>query len=201
MWQDKLKKLKNQATSKIKAQTKPKPEEKEPTAEISFTDYCLKNNIKAIKNDTVNIKVPTIKTEKVFKQAYEHSNNQNFDFFDEFNSDATFFRHGQRNLPKELRNEKFKINAVLDLHNLNKLHALELLEQFINKHLESSSSCLKIIHGQGENSKNNQPVLMNMVRRYLQNLSEVIAYSFGSTKQGGNGVTIIKLGNRNHKDR
>ena len=196
MWQDKLKKLKHEVTSKIKAQTKPKPEGKEPTAEISFTDYCIKNNIKAIRNDTVNLKVPSIKKEKIFSQNYNQNNSQSFDFFDEFNSDATFFRHGQRNLPKELRNEKFKINAVLDLHNLNKLHALELLERFINENLESSTGCIKIIHGQGENSKNNQPVLLNMVRRYLQNLPQVIAYSYGSTRQGGNGVTVIKLGNK-----
>ena len=45
----------------------------------------------------------------------------------------SFFRHGQKNLPKELRSGKLTIRASLDLHSYSKAHALELLERFINQ--------------------------------------------------------------------
>ncbi len=193
MWHDKLKKLKKQSTLINKHQIEKLEQKNTPVNDVSFEDYCLKNNIKAISNDTIELHVPRqIKLVRKLDQPHESRQQQGFDFFDEFNSDAIFFRHGQRNLPKELRNEKFKINAVLDLHNYSKLHALDLLERFINAN--DKSSCLKVIHGQGENSANNQPVLMNIVRKYLQNLPQIIGYSYGSPKQGGNGVTIVKLG-------
>ncbi|AUR51570.1 hypothetical protein CUN60_04455 [Aquella oligotrophica] len=192
MWHDKLKKLKKQSTLISKNRIEKQESKNETLDDISFKDYCLKNNIKAISNDTVELQLTQIKLERKLIQPYESRQQEGFDFFDEYKSDATFFRYGQKNLPKELRNEKFRISAVLDLHNYSKLHALDLLERFINAN--DKASCLKIIHGQGENSINNQPVLMNIVRRYLQNLPQIIGYSYGSPKQGGNGVTIIKLG-------
>lgn len=56
-----------------------------------------------------------------------------FDFmmFDEQDSQKEFFKFGQRNLPKELRSVNFHWNAVLDLHNYTKAHAIDTLESFI----------------------------------------------------------------------
>lgn len=196
MWQDKLKQIKKHTKLKQKSLIENKQQAENLEMDISFNNYCQKNNVIALNNDTVELKPLNNKTKIILDDAFNKRNSRGFDFFDELASDIVFFRNGQRNLPKELRNEKFKINAVLDLHNFNKAHAIELLEQFINKNLELKSSCLKVIHGSGQNSKNNQPVLINIVRRYLQNIPQVVAYSYGGIKQGGNGVTIIKLSNK-----
>jgi len=189
MWQDKLKKLKKQ--------TKPVEKKKVSTVvpesrsqDIKFSDYCRENHIYPIKHDT--IEPVTLNPQPQRRINPEPTYYEQMDFFDELNSDATFYRHGQKNIPKELRLGKFKIDATLDLHNYSKAHALDLLDRFIDTN-NQNAKCIKIIHGQGTNSQNNHAVLLNIVRKYLQRLPQVIAYSYGSPKQGGNGITLVKL--------
>ncbi|HCY38868.1 MAG TPA: DNA mismatch repair protein MutS, partial [Neisseriales bacterium] len=102
-----------------------------------------------------------------------------------------YFRFGQRNLPKELRSGKYPIRAVLDLHNYTKAHALNILERFLEN--AQPSVCLKIIHGIGLNSANNEPVLLGTVRKYLEQHPQVLAYSYGAPQQGGMGITLVKI--------
>lgn len=102
-----------------------------------------------------------------------------------------FFSHGQKNLPKELRSGKIFFNRTIDVHNLTRNHALDLIERLIAS--ASSGDSLKIIHGVGLNSENNQPVLLGIIRKYLLLSPQILAYSYGSPEQGGNGVTLVKL--------
>lgn len=192
MWQKKLKTIKKQlpATPNVAKET-PKASEVKP---LSFGEYCQSLQITPLKTDIeiCQITKPSTKPRINLEQTLSTASHD-FEFFDEQDSVNEFFRHGQKNLPKELRSGKLTIRASLDLHSYSKAHALELLERFINQ--QSPGSCIKIIHGQGTNSAYNQAILLGVVRKYLSHMPQVLAYSYGTPAQGGNGVTLVKIGN------
>ena len=68
-------------------------------------------------------------------------------FIDEETALQEFFRHGQRQLPAELRNAKYPITLRIDLHQHTKTSALRRLEQLLEN--SSPAAVLLIIHGQG----------------------------------------------------
>lgn len=193
MWQKELKNIKKilpETTTKQNQETKPiKIDSKQ---DVNFSDYCQQLKIEPIKQDKIALTKPKeslIKIDysaKIIQQEFA-----DFDFIDAENSSREFFRHGQKNLPKELRSGKIRFNKVIDVHNMNKVHALNLLERLIDS--AKSGECIKIIHGVGLNSEYNQPVLLGTIRKYLQNISDVLAFTYGNPEQGGNGVTIVKL--------
>ena len=190
-WQKDLKLLKKQLPAK---NNKPATQQAgtstiEAPKEASFKDYCNSNYIKPLIQNTVatQLNIPTKKT--VISNSLL-SREPAIEFFAEDESKLEFYQFGQKNLPRDLRNGKFPINVSIDLHNYTKNHALDLLERFIKNHF---GKCIKIIHGYGLNSNNNKPILIGLVRKYLEYCPEVIAYTYGSPTQGGNGVTICKL--------
>lgn len=192
MWQKKLKKIKKQLPADTSpTKLAPKVPEIKP---LSFDEYCESLQVVPLKTE-VEIYQSTKPITKA-RPNLEHivpTLTQEFEFFDEQDSVNEFFRHGQKNLPKELRSGKLTIRASLDLHNYSKAHALELLERFIDQ--QAPGACIKIIHGQGTNSAYNQAILLGAVRKYLSHLPQVLAYSYGTPAQGGNGVTLVKIGN------
>ncbi len=192
MWQKKLKTIKKQlpATSPAVKPVTTAPD----TRQVNFSEYCQALQVVPLKAEVEiyqNSK-PATKQRSNLEQITP-TMSQEFEFFDEHDSTSEFFRHGQKNLPKELRSGKLSMRASLDLHSYSKAHALELLERFIEQ--QAPGACIKIIHGQGTNSAYNQAILLNAVRKYLSHLPQVLAYSYGTPTQGGNGVTLIKLGN------
>lgn len=197
MWQDKLKKLKKETNliRKLAAKATIDDIASKPQIEIKFSDYCQQNKIAPLIQDTIepHTRKPDGKPKPTLPEPQLSLGiGLGIDFFDEENSDLIFYRYGQRKLPQELRMNKYKIQATLELHNLNKAHAVDLLTRFIEQS-SNTKKCVKIIHGQGTNSPYNQPVLLNMVRKLLKHMPQVIGYSYGAPEQGGNGVTIIKL--------
>lgn len=192
MWQKQIKQLKKQVIlPKAEASKLTKDVETTPT-EINFKDYCASQQVQKLESDQIILRTKT-KTNKLIvpeNLISKHSNDA-FTMFDEQNSKPEYFRFGQRNLPKELRSGRYKINAVLDLHNYTKAHALNILERFIEN--SQPSSCIKIIHGVGLNSEHNIPVLLGVVRKYLEQHSKILAYTYGNPQQGGTGITLIKI--------
>lgn len=188
MWQKQLKRLRKEAPESNKVTGKNSPESME-MADIKFSDYCENQGVQPIKQDTVILKTPPEQNKIHVPKLNEKI--QDFAFINEDHAATEFFRFGQRNLPKEMRQGKYKISSTLDLHGYTKAHAIMLLENFLK--VNQGGSCLKIIHGQGMNSKFNQPVLKNTVRNYLERLTNIIAYTHGAPNQGGDGVTLVKL--------
>ncbi len=192
MWQKQIKQLKKQVILPKANESKLIKTIENPQSEINFKDYCASQQIQEFKSDQIIIqtkaKINKLATSEILMSKHM---NESFTMFDEQNSKAEYFRFGQRNLPKELRSGKYKINAVLDLHNYTKAHALNILERFIEN--AGPSTCLKIIHGVGLNSEHNIPVLLGIVRKYLEQHSKVLAYSYGLPQQGGMGITLIKI--------
>lgn len=192
MWKKQIKQLKKQViTTKTNLDKLVKtPEVANP--EINFKTYCAHLQVKELTPNHIIIQSKT-KTNKinVAESAMTNFSDHDFAMFDEHNSKTEYFRFGQRNLPKELRSGKYPIRAVLDLHNYTKAHALNILERFLEN--AQPSVCLKIIHGIGLNSANNEPVLLGTVRKYLEQHQKVLAYSYGAPQQGGMGITLVKI--------
>jgi DNA-nicking Smr family endonuclease len=173
------------------AQTVDKSEDK--VEDISFTEYCAKNQIKQL-NDSNKIYHPQrIATKKRHIVVADNEYLQSWDAFSDYAAHTQFNRSDQKYLIKALQQGKYKIIASIDLHNNTQARALHLLERFLENHSTVGNSCLKIIHGKGLGSVDGIAVLKNMVRRYLEHNVRVLAYTDGGKKQGGDGVTLVKL--------
>jgi DNA-nicking Smr family endonuclease len=160
--------------------------------EVNFASYCQQQHIQPLKQPQVVLQPQHKKAHfQPELQAPSLISNNSLEMFDEQDAKAELFRFGQRNLPKEMRFGKYKFSSTLDLHNYTKAHALDILERFIAN--APPAACLKIIHGQGTNSEYNQPVLLGAIRKFLEYLPQVVAYTYGSPPQGGGGVTLVKL--------
>ena len=191
MWQKQLKQIKKHTPEPQKVTIISPIKVENKVQEMSFSEYCKILNIQPIQQDRVINHVKAISPYQTDLVSSILTKHQTLELFDEHTATNEFFRFGQRNLPKELRLNKYKFTTVIDLHNYTKAHALDILAQFITSN--PPSSCIKIIHGQGTNSEYNQPILLGAIRRYLSQLPNILAYSYGAPNQGGNGVTIVKL--------
>lgn len=197
MWQKQLKHYKKQLTVQNTSETKnqsksiPARQAKIEETDLEFKEYCKTQNITPIKQDTIARQKTSSNKPGQMLQIAKSSYSEHFDFLDISEVAKEFFRFGQKNLPKELRLNKYSLNHTLDLHNLTKTHALQLVEQLLET--AAPGSLIEIIHGWGINSEANQPILMGTIRKFLQNHPLVLAYSYGATNQGGNGVTLVKL--------
>lgn len=186
MWQKQLKVLKKQALTQseptIKIDNSSEPD-------VNFEKYCANLSVQKIINDTVIL--DKIKTNPHSNKNTSQITNMGIDFIDTGEIAKEFFRFGQKNLPRELRSGKLIINKTIDIHNMTREHSLDLIERLLSS--TQNGAVIRIIHGVGLNSEFNKPVLMGTIRKYLQHSSQVLAYSYGSNEQGGNGVTIIKI--------
>lgn len=192
MWQKQIKQLKKQVILQKTDASKLEKIAETITTEINFKNYCASLQVQELKFKQITSPTKTkINKHSVAENLISKYANDDFTMFDEQNSKPEYYRFGQRNLPKELRGGKYKINAVLDLHNYTKAHALNILERFIEN--SQPSSCIKIIHGVGLNSEHNIPVLLGVVRKYLEQHEKILAYTYGSPQQGGMGITLIKI--------
>ena len=164
---------------------------KDDADDVSFSEYCVANQIKPLNQTSKIYHKPKLTTMKSVQLL--NVNNDSPSYFNECDVHSEFSQNNQRHLIKALKSGKYKIIATIDLHNNTQGRAMQLLESFLNNHGTPSGCCIKIIHGKGLGSANGVSVLKNMVRRYLEHNNLVLAYSSGNINQGGDGVTLVKL--------
>lgn len=105
-----------------------------------------------------------------------------------------FARPGlQHQLLRKLRNDKLRIEATLDLHGLTVHQAQTELQNFIQRSQQNHSRWVRIIHGKGQRSQTNIPVLKNYVNQWLRAQSVVLAFCSASAKHGGVGALTVLL--------
>jgi len=158
---------------------------------FSFGEYCLEKGVSPIKQDVAIL--PTKKTTKQLAHIVNSITHSEPDIYRKFESNAEYCTDGQKYIFKFLRQDKYKILGSIDLHGYTQVQALARLEQFIAAHDTPGNTCLKIIHGKGNNSENNQSILKASVRNYLEHHPRLLAYTSGSYEQGGDGITLVKL--------
>lgn len=101
---------------------------------------------------------------------------------------------------KGLKRGKWPVQASLDLHGATLDQARERLDQFLQSCMEHQVRCVRIVHGKGYGSRDAKPVLKDVVRRWLTQLSVVAAYIECAEQDGGAGAVhaLLNLPNQ-HK--
>jgi DNA-nicking Smr family endonuclease len=104
-----------------------------------------------------------------------------------------FSRSGlQHKLLKKLRQGKYPIENVLDLHGLTVNQARKELLTFITECEAAGMRHVIIVHGKGFRSKD-KPIIKSMVNRWLRVVDNVLAFHSARPKDGGNGAVYVLL--------
>ncbi|MEE9452270.1 MAG: Smr/MutS family protein [Gammaproteobacteria bacterium] len=99
-------------------------------------------------------------------------------------------------LPKTLRQLKrgeLPIEANLDLHGMNIEQARAALSQFIHQTNLNHHRIICIIHGKGNRSQAQHPILKNLVNIWLRQFRQVLTFCSAQAKDGGTGAVYVLL--------
>ena len=91
----------------------------------------------------------------------------------------------------QLKQEKIKIQATLDLHEHTSDEALIATDHFIERCRQKGFRAVCIIHGKGLYSSDNNPVLKNLLNHYLREHEGVIAFH-SSKNNTGSMIVMLK---------
>jgi DNA-nicking Smr family endonuclease len=112
----------------------------------------------------------------------------------QLHDESSFLQNGcGPDLIRGLKRGKWPIGASLDLHGATLDEARSRLDQFLQSCLTHQIKCVRIVHGKGYGSKDNEPVLKETVRRWLSQIASVIAYTECDEQNGGAGAVQVLL--------
>lgn len=101
-----------------------------------------------------------------------------------------------RKLIRKLRRGGFAVQAQVDLHGLSQKEAEVQLDIFLEDCISQNLRCVRIIHGKGNNSLNQDGVLRQAVPKWLSTKRRarlIIAYTTAPPRDGGIGATYVLL--------
>jgi len=108
-------------------------------------------------------------------------------------TELSYLREGYpRDTLRKLRRGHWVVQAELDLHGMNRYEAREAVAAFLNANLTGHRRCLRIIHGKGLGSRQREPVLKGLLRKWLAR-ADVLAFSQAPANQGGSGAALVLL--------
>ncbi len=94
---------------------------------------------------------------------------------------------------KKLRRGHWAVQDHLDLHGLTVPQARTLTAEFLAHCMRKGLRCVRIVHGKGLRSLNQEPVLKKKVAGWLAQRDEVLAYCQAPQVDGGGGVVLVLL--------
>jgi DNA-nicking Smr family endonuclease len=94
---------------------------------------------------------------------------------------------------RKLRSGHWGNQGELDLHGLTAAEAKLELIRFLQHCQKNSLRCVRIIHGKGLRSKNQEPVLKNKVAHWLMQRDEILAFCQARAADGGSGAMLVLL--------
>lgn len=94
---------------------------------------------------------------------------------------------------RDLRRGRWVIQAELDLHGLNRDEARQQLATFLAECLHHGRRCVRVIHGKGHGSPQKLSILRQLVRGWLAQRQETLAYCQALPHDGGEGALIVLL--------
>ena len=97
-----------------------------------------------------------------------------------------------RDVLRKLRRGHWVIQGELDLHGMIRQQAAEAVAEFLHHCLRRGLRCVRIVHGKGLGSRNREPVLKGLLRRWLLR-EEVLAYCQAPAAEGGSGAVLVLL--------
>jgi DNA-nicking Smr family endonuclease len=108
--------------------------------------------------------------------------------------ELAFVREGLgRDVLRKLRRGHWVVQGELDLHGMNRHHALFATSLFLRESGRRNLRCVRIVHGKGLGSRNREPVLKGLLRNWLQRRADVLAFSQAPAAQGGGGAVLVLL--------
>jgi DNA-nicking Smr family endonuclease len=93
----------------------------------------------------------------------------------------------------KLRRGHWTIQDQIDLHGMRRDEAREMLGSFLRECIKHNFRCVRVIHGKGLGSPNQEPVLKNKVRVWLVQKEEVLAFCQARAADGGSGALVVLL--------
>ncbi len=99
----------------------------------------------------------------------------------------------QKGVFKKLRSGQYRISDELDLHGTTIKQAKQILMYYLQETPQFESCCVRIIHGKGNRSGSNKPVLKTQVNHWLIEHERVLAFHSAKAKDGGTGAVYVLL--------
>jgi len=120
----------------------------------------------------------------------------------ETGDELLFQRPGiQNRLFSDLRRGYIDTEATLDLHGMRVVDARQAMARFIHQSTRRQRRCVLVIHGKGQGSKDQQPVLKQKTNQWLRQRDEVLAFCSAPRWNGGTGATYVLLSRKfKHQD-
>lgn len=174
---------------------KPAVDQKE---DISFRDAM--RGVKRIIHTKVELGAPLPKKPPVKKEVKEPI----VDKFSDFesippvgsNTLLQFYRPGiQNKVLRNLRNGKYNVEAILDLHGKTVREARATLNEFLFECNKRGIRVALIIHGKGHSD---MPVLKNKLNNWLRQTEQVLAFCSAIYRDGSTGALYLLLKSETH---
>jgi DNA-nicking Smr family endonuclease len=100
------------------------------------------------------------------------------------------------NVLRDLRRGRWVMQDEIDLHGLNRDEARHQLAAFLAECLHHGKRCVRVVHGKGLSSPQKTSILRQLVRGWLAQRQEVLAYCQAKPSDGGEGALIVLLRNQ-----
>ena len=189
----------NQTGVKAMAGVKIKPRIAEK--DIDFAGAMKKAGVKPIgEKARVQHKKPPkavpVQTIADNKRVLEESMSDDLDSIEFLESEdgKSFRRPGiGPDVPRDLRRGRWSVRAQIDLHGMTVDDARQAVGQFLKNARKQEIFCVRIIHGKGNGTPGRIGVLREVVRRWLKQRDEVVAFCEPREIDGGSGATIVRL--------
>ena len=111
----------------------------------------------------------------------------------ETGEELVYLREGlQREVLRKLRRGHWVVEDELDLHGMNRQVAAVSVVEFLRQCRRRGRLCVRIVHGKGLGSRQREPVLKRLLRKWLLR-EEVLAFSQAPAAQGGSGAVLVLL--------
>jgi DNA-nicking Smr family endonuclease len=108
-------------------------------------------------------------------------------------TELSYLKEGYpRDTLRKLRRGHWVVQAELDLHGMNRYEARAAVGAFLGENPTGHRRCIRIIHGKGLGSRQREPVLKGLLRKWLAR-ADVLAFSQAPANQGGSGAVLVLL--------
>lgn len=108
--------------------------------------------------------------------------------------EASFLRPGLAlSVLRDLRRARWVIQGEIDLHGLNRDQARAELSAFLAESLHHGKRCVRVVHGKGLSSPQKISILRQLVRGWLMQHIEILAYCQAQPRDGGEGALLVLL--------
>ena len=108
--------------------------------------------------------------------------------------EASFLRSGlAQSVLRDLRRARWVVQGEIDLHGLNRDQARAELSAFLAESLHHGKRCVRVVHGKGHSSPQKISILRQLVRGWLMQRIEILAYCQAQPRDGGEGALLVLL--------